>query len=140
MSTTSKILIVGAGLGGLCAASALAQIGADVDVIEIKPENTVPGVGFGLRTNALRALREIGLYDQCLSIGFHSPTLTYYDRYGDHVVELPFGRQIDGMPNNVSCRDSAFSRSPPLALSSSAAPSGCRRRSPTWNRTPRECP
>ena len=61
----------------------------------------MPGVGFGLRTNALRALREIGLYDQCLSIGFASPTLTYYDRHGDHVVELPFGRQIDGMPNNV---------------------------------------
>ena len=80
MSTTSKILIVGAGIGGLCAASALAQIGMDVDVIEIKPENTVPGVGFGLRTNALRALREIGLYDQCLSIGFPSPSLTYYDQ------------------------------------------------------------
>jgi 2-polyprenyl-6-methoxyphenol hydroxylase-like FAD-dependent oxidoreductase len=79
----------------------LAQIGMDVDVIEIKPENTVPGVGFGLRTNALRALREIGIYDRCLSIGFPSPTLTYYDQYGDHVVELPFGRQLDGMPNNV---------------------------------------
>lgn len=101
MSTTSKVLIVGAGIGGLCAATALAQIGMDVDVIEIKPENTVPGVGFGLRTNALRALREIGLYDQCLSIGFPSPSLTYYDRFGDHVVELPFGRQLDGMPNNV---------------------------------------
>ena len=74
MSEVRKILIVGAGLGGLCAASALAQIGAEVDVIEIKSENTVPGVGFGLRTNALRALREIGLYDQCLSIGFPSPT------------------------------------------------------------------
>ncbi len=101
MSKTSKILIVGAGIGGLCAAAALGQIGADVDVVEIKPENTVPGVGFGLRTNALRALREIGLYDQCLSIGYPSPALSYYDRHGDHVVELPFGRQFDGMPNNV---------------------------------------
>ncbi len=101
MSEVRKVLIVGAGLGGLCAASALAQIGADVDVIEIKPENTVPGVGFGLRTNALRALRELGIYDQCLSIGFPSPSLTYNDRYGEEVVELPFGRQIDGMPNNV---------------------------------------
>ena len=101
MSKTNKILIVGAGLGGLCAASALAQIGADVDVIEIKPDNTVPGVGFGLRTNALRAVREIGLYDQCLSIGFPSSTLSYYDRHGNHIVELPFGRQIDGMPNNL---------------------------------------
>lgn len=101
MTEVRKVLIVGAGIGGLCAASALAQIGVDVDLVEIKPDNAVPGVGFGLRTNALRALREIGLYEQCLSIGFASPTLSYYDRHGDLVVELPFGRQIDGMPNNV---------------------------------------
>ena len=101
MSRSIKILIVGAGIGGLCTASALAQIGAEVDVIEIKPENTVPGVGFGLRTNALRAIREIGIYDACLAIGFASPTLSYFDQHGDPVVELPFGRQLDGMPNNV---------------------------------------
>jgi 2-polyprenyl-6-methoxyphenol hydroxylase-like FAD-dependent oxidoreductase len=98
---TSKILIIGAGLGGLCTASALAQVGAIVDVVEIKPDNTVPGVGFGLRLNALRALREIGLYDRCLSIGLRSPSMSYYDRHGAQVVELPFGRQLDGMPNNV---------------------------------------
>lgn len=101
MGEVRRILIVGAGLGGLCTATALAQIGVDVDIIEIKPENTVPGVGFGLRTNALRAMRELGLYEQCLAIGFASPSLTYNDQHGDPVVELPFGRQLDGMPNNL---------------------------------------
>jgi 2-polyprenyl-6-methoxyphenol hydroxylase-like FAD-dependent oxidoreductase len=96
-----QVLVVGAGLGGLCAAAALAQMGADVDVIEVKAENTVPGVGFSLRLNGLRAVRELGLLDQCLAIGFDAPTLDYYDRYGRHVVELTFGRRVEGLPNNL---------------------------------------
>lgn len=101
MSKPGKILIVGAGIGGLCAAIALAQIGAEVDVIDIKPDNSVPGVGWGLRTNGLRALREIGLLEQTLAIGFPTPPLSYYDRNGRHVVDIPYGRKFDGMPNNV---------------------------------------
>lgn len=101
MSKPDKILIVGAGIGGLCAAIALAQIGAEVDVIDIKPDNSVPGVGWGLRTNGLRALREIGLLEQTLAIGFPTPPLSYYDRNGRHVVDIPYGRKFDGMPNNV---------------------------------------
>lgn len=101
MSKPGKILIVGAGIGGLCAAIALAQIGVEVDVIDIKPDNSVPGVGWGLRTNGLRALREIGLLEQTLAIGFPTPPLSYYDRNGHHVVDIPYGRKFDGMPNNV---------------------------------------
>lgn len=101
MFKPGKILIVGAGIGGLCAAIALAQIGAEVDVIDIKPDNSVPGVGWGLRTNGLRALREIGLLEQTLAIGFPTPPLSYFDRNGRHVVDIPYGRKFDGMPNNV---------------------------------------
>ncbi|MDK2766203.1 MAG: FAD-dependent monooxygenase [Sphingomonas sp.] len=96
-----KILVVGAGIGGLCTAIALARIGVEVDVIEIKPDNSVPGVGWGLRTNGLRALREIGLLESTLALGFPTPPLSYYDRNGRHVVDIPYGRQFDGMPNNV---------------------------------------
>ena len=101
MPRSKKILIVGAGIGGLCTAVALARIGAEVDVIEIKPDNSVPGVGWGLRTNGLKALREIGLLEPTLALGFPTPPLSYYDRNGRHVVDIPYGRQFDGMPNNV---------------------------------------
>lgn len=101
MSRSSRILIVGAGIGGLCTAVALAQIGVEVDVIDIKPDNSVAGVGWGLRTNGLRALREIGLLEQTLAIGFPTPPLSYFDRKGRHVVDIPYGRHFDGMPNNV---------------------------------------
>ncbi|MCA1197759.1 FAD-dependent monooxygenase [Sphingomonas sp. R647] len=101
MPRSKKILIVGAGIGGLCTAIALARIGVEVDVIEIKPDNSVPGVGWGLRTNGLRALREIGLLEPTLALGFPTPPLSYYDRNGRHVVDIPYGRQLDGMPSNV---------------------------------------
>ena len=101
MPRSNKILIVGAGIGGLCTAIALSQIGVEVDVIDIKPDNSVPGVGWGLRTNGLRALREIGLLEPTLAIGFPTPPLSYFDRNGQHVVDIPYGRQFDGMPNNV---------------------------------------
>lgn len=101
MPRSKKILIVGAGIGGLCTAIALARIGAEVDVIEVKPDNSVPGVGWGLRTNGLRALREIGLLEPTLALGFPTPPLSYYDRNGRHVVDIPYGRQFDGIPNNV---------------------------------------
>ncbi|MFX5157881.1 hypothetical protein ABTC76_20955, partial [Acinetobacter baumannii] len=79
---------------------ALARIGVEVDIIDIKPDNSVPGVGWGLRTNGLRALREIGLLEPTLALGFPTPPLSYYDRNGRHVVDIPYGRQFDGMPNN----------------------------------------
>ncbi|WP_299310108.1 FAD-dependent monooxygenase [uncultured Croceicoccus sp.] len=101
MSRSDKILVVGAGIGGLCAAVALVQNGAEVDVIDIKPDNSVAGVGWGLRTNGLRALRQIGLLEETLAMGFPTPPLTYYDRNGDHVVDISYGRKVDGMPNNV---------------------------------------
>lgn len=108
MPECQKVLIVGAGIGGLCTAIALARIGVEVDVIDIKPDNAVAGVGWGLRTNGLRALREIGLLEGTLAIGFPTPPLAYYDRQGRHVVDIPYGRQFDGMPNNVQLPRTGF--------------------------------
>lgn len=99
---TSSILVVGAGIGGLSAAIALAQIGAKVDVIEIKEDNSVPGVGFGLRLNGLRAVREIGLLDQCLAIGNRAEGLNYYDNEGRHLCHLSYGPDDGPIPSNVS--------------------------------------
>ena len=99
MSKQLKVLIVGAGMGGLCAASALAQIGAQADVIDIKPDNSVPGVGFGLRLNGMRAVREIGLLERCLAFGSRATGLTYYDNYGRHLSDLSYGPDDGDVPS-----------------------------------------
>lgn len=99
MGKSMKILVVGAGIGGLSTAIALAQIGAKVDVIEIKPDNRVAGVGFGLRINGTRALRELGLLDSCLEFGNKANGITYTDNYGRHICDLSYGPDDGDIPN-----------------------------------------
>ena len=97
-----KILIVGAGIGGLSAAVALAQVGVEVEVVEIEEASRAPGVGFGLRTNGMRAIREIGLLDACVAIGTVGGGLNYYDNEGNHLSDLYYEEPEEGMPSNLN--------------------------------------
>jgi FAD-dependent urate hydroxylase len=56
-----RILVVGAGIGGLGAARALRQRGLAADVVEREPAWTHTGAGIYLPGNATRALRALGL-------------------------------------------------------------------------------
>jgi 2-polyprenyl-6-methoxyphenol hydroxylase-like FAD-dependent oxidoreductase len=94
-----RILVVGAGVGGLSTAIALGRIGAQVDVIDIKPDNSVPGVGFGLRLNGMRAMKEIGLLEECKSFGTRPSGLTYYDNRGRHLSDLSYGPDDGDVPS-----------------------------------------
>lgn len=102
MSKPMKVLVVGAGIGGLSTAIALAQIGAEVDVIEIKADNSVPGVGFGLRLNGLRAVDEVGLLDECLAMGNRAEGINYYDNQGRKLCYLSYGPGDGDGPANIS--------------------------------------
>ncbi|HJL16997.1 MAG TPA: FAD-dependent monooxygenase [Sandaracinaceae bacterium LLY-WYZ-13_1] len=55
------ILVVGAGIGGLACAAALRKVGFEVRVFERASELGEVGAGLGLWTNAIRALRTIGI-------------------------------------------------------------------------------
>ncbi len=108
MTRPLRILIVGAGIGGLSAASALARIGAKVDVIDDKPEISVAGVGFGLRINGLRAVREIGLLEKVLEIGHTAPGIDNYDAEGNLLSTMSYGTQDEGLPGCVTMSRIAF--------------------------------
>jgi 2-polyprenyl-6-methoxyphenol hydroxylase-like FAD-dependent oxidoreductase len=56
-----RMLVVGAGIGGLGAARALRQRGFAADVIEREPAWTHTGAGIYLLGNASRALHALGL-------------------------------------------------------------------------------
>ncbi len=58
-----KVLIAGAGIGGLAAALALSRIGAAVVVAERAPALTSVGAGLQLSPNASRVLRRLGVLD-----------------------------------------------------------------------------
>src|SRR5882672_858475 len=56
-----KILIAGAGIGGLTAASCLMKAGYDVQVLEQAAELSEIGAGIQLSANAMHALNDLGL-------------------------------------------------------------------------------
>ena len=63
---TKKVLIAGAGIGGLCAALALSKRGFNVEVFEQAATLTEIGAGIQLSPNAVHVLNELGL-EQSLS-------------------------------------------------------------------------
>jgi 2-polyprenyl-6-methoxyphenol hydroxylase-like FAD-dependent oxidoreductase len=91
MGDVRKVLIVGAGIGGLGAGAALAQRGIEVDIVEIKPEPNVYGVGINQPANSLRALNALGVLDEVRAIGFEFDTTKFHDHHGNLVVSVPSG-------------------------------------------------
>ncbi|HEY6501993.1 MAG TPA: FAD-dependent monooxygenase [Streptosporangiaceae bacterium] len=84
-----KILVVGAGIGGLGAAISLRQRGFAVDVVEIKPELSVYGVGINQPANSLRALRSMGVLDQIVAAGCQYGHTDFLAADGELIVHVP---------------------------------------------------
>ena len=59
-ATGPRVLVVGAGIGGLTTAIALRRVGIDVVVLEQAPELREVGAGISLWPNAILALRRLG--------------------------------------------------------------------------------
>jgi salicylate hydroxylase len=64
-----KILIAGAGLGGLAAASFLTKAGHDVSIYEQAPKLEEIGAGIQISANAMHALRTLGLEQAITAVG-----------------------------------------------------------------------
>ncbi|MFS4580171.1 FAD-dependent monooxygenase [Phaeobacter sp. C3_T13_0] len=71
------ILIVGGGIGGLTAAIAMRRQGFAVDIIERDPDWSVYGVGITQQMNVIRAMNDIGVLDDYLTMatGYDSTTI-----------------------------------------------------------------
>src|SRR6476661_8934043 len=70
MGKAQNVAVVGAGLGGLCAAIALRQRGFDVTVYEQAPELGEIGAGIQISPNASRVLIALGLDKEFEAIAF----------------------------------------------------------------------
>jgi 2-polyprenyl-6-methoxyphenol hydroxylase-like FAD-dependent oxidoreductase len=105
MNPFRRVLIVGGGIGGLTLAVALGRQGVRADVIELKPEHMVHGVGIIQPGNALRALRTLDLMSACLAEGFQTDHYVVYDAAGDFIARMQLMRMagpetpaVNGMP------------------------------------------
>lgn len=61
MNKPLKVIIIGAGIGGLTAAVALLHIGCDVEIYEQAPELRTSGSGLSVMSNASMALSTLGI-------------------------------------------------------------------------------
>lgn len=97
----SKLLVVGAGIGGLTAAIALRRREFEVTVIEKDPAWSVYGVGIIQQANVVRAMAELGLLDDYLDAGVGFDAIEIYAPDGARVARVPSPRLAPGYPANV---------------------------------------
>ena len=90
MSQIKRVLVVGGGVGGLTAATAFAQRGVEVELIEKRPAFNVPGVGLGQPANALRVYDAIGVLPEILASGFVYDHMSVFDAQRRLMVDHRF--------------------------------------------------
>ncbi len=89
MTATAKILVVGAGIGGLTAAIALREAGFHVEVFERAAELKEIGAGIHLSANAIRVLKHLGLMQQVVDRGTVIEAAVGYAARGGALSRLP---------------------------------------------------
>lgn len=126
-----RVLIVGGGIGGLTAATALRRVGCAVDLVEVKPDWTTSGVGIIQPGNALRALDRIGVAQACVDAGFAYDGYDYTDAQGVLLHAVPSPRAAAGLPvyNGI-----LRSRLHQILLSAATAAGARLRTGLTWKR------
>jgi 2-polyprenyl-6-methoxyphenol hydroxylase-like FAD-dependent oxidoreductase len=69
-SKVSRVLVVGGGITGGVLSLALAQNGVEVVLVDLRPELGGVGHGITLQGNALKAFKEVGIYDRLAERGY----------------------------------------------------------------------
>jgi 5-methylphenazine-1-carboxylate 1-monooxygenase len=80
-----RVIVVGAGIGGLVTALSLDEIGCAVDVYESVVDLRALGVGINLLPHAIRELGALGLLEALLAESVASTTLAYFTKRGESI-------------------------------------------------------
>ncbi|MFB9932009.1 flavin-dependent oxidoreductase [Amycolatopsis halotolerans] len=86
-----KVVIVGAGIGGLTAALRLHREGVECAVYEQSARIGELGVGINALPHAVKELAALGLLDQLDEIGIRTRELSYTHRLGQVILRKPCG-------------------------------------------------
>lgn len=87
-----KVIIVGAGIGGLALSLALHKAGIAHEIIEAVPEIKPVGVGINLLPHAMAALNHFGVVEEMERRSVATKELCYYTRFGQFVNKEKRGR------------------------------------------------
>lgn len=86
-----KVIIVGAGIGGLTLALSLREKGVDATIFEAVDEVRPLGVGINVLPHATAILTELGLQDDLRKTGIETKELVYFNKFGQEIWREPRG-------------------------------------------------
>ncbi|MFW7349509.1 MAG: FAD-dependent oxidoreductase [Pigmentiphaga sp.] len=92
MKSLRKALVVGGGIGGMCAAIELRKRGVEVDLVELDPAWQVYGAGITISGPTLRAFRAVGVLDRIMELGWCTDGCDIALANGTVVGQLPTPR------------------------------------------------
>lgn len=94
MALVNKVLVIGGGVGGMCAAIQLRKQGIAVDLVELNPDWAPDGAGITISGPSLRALRTVGVADEVLERGGHWTHIDLCDAGGAVMNTVPVNHAI----------------------------------------------
>jgi 2-polyprenyl-6-methoxyphenol hydroxylase-like FAD-dependent oxidoreductase len=86
-----RVIVIGAGIGGLVTAMALHERGIEVQVYESVAEIRPLGVGINVLPHAMAVLDGLGLMDGLLPLGVPTSELCFFNRHGQLIWREPRG-------------------------------------------------
>ena len=89
-----RVIVAGAGIGGLSAALSLHAAGIDATVIDSAASLRPLGVGINLMPHAVRELTELGLGEELEATGIPTAEMVHFDRHGNRIWGFASGRNI----------------------------------------------
>jgi 5-methylphenazine-1-carboxylate 1-monooxygenase len=87
-----KVIVAGAGIGGLTTALCLHEAGFDVQLYESAREIKPLGVGINLLPHAVRVLTHLGLQGELNKTAIATSELAYYSKHGKKIWQEPRGK------------------------------------------------
>ncbi|MEE4346614.1 MAG: FAD-dependent monooxygenase, partial [Paracoccaceae bacterium] len=90
-----RAIVIGAGIGGLAVARALALRGADVTLLEQAAEITEVGAGLQISPNGMAVLRALGLEAALVATSVQARAVCLHNHHGAQVVRLDLTRLPD---------------------------------------------
>ncbi len=89
-----RVIVAGAGIGGLSAALSLHAAGIEAIVIDSAAALRPLGVGINLMPHAVRELTELGLGGELEATGIPTAEMVHFDRHGNRIWGFASGRNI----------------------------------------------
>ncbi|HEY9640611.1 MAG TPA: FAD-dependent urate hydroxylase HpxO [Coleofasciculaceae cyanobacterium] len=103
-----KVVIIGAGMGGLATGIALRQAGYEVEIYDRVSELRPAGAAISLWSNGVKVLNRLGLGKEIASIGGQMDRMAYHNKAGEPLTDfslLPLIEQVGQRPYPVARTD-----------------------------------